>query len=137
MGIRICIVSKQPSEADIRTGANIRAARLAKNIGQAELARRIGVASGTQVWRYETGAQTVPTAKLARIAVEVGESLDALIHGLERAERARVTPKELRDEIVKLARAALLVAADPTPEAVERFNAAVLAHARRLRPQRR
>lgn len=68
------------SERDRALGARIRAARLAAGLRQEDLARAIGV-SYQQVWKYETGTNRLPAARLLAIAEAVGEAPGTLLAG--------------------------------------------------------
>ena len=125
---------------DIRVGKNIRA-RLDAAVGgalpvrgaQAELARRIGV-STTTMWRYLDGHHA-PLDKLRLIARELGCEVGDLLAGTEQ-EQPGETTSLTQEDYTRIARLALAAAEENTPEAHERFNAAIRAHALRLRAKR-
>lgn len=118
---------------------NVRKARELAEIGQAELARRIGLKSGTQMWRYESGESSIPKRRLSLIAIECKCSVGALLgheelHGLLQPLLAPEPP--VTREVLRIAQLGLAAAQEGTPDALERFNLAVLEHASRLRKRR-
>lgn len=123
------------SPADVRIGTRVRNFRLEAKLGQAELARRIGLRSATTMWRYENGATRIPVAKLSKIAQELSRSVDEIL-GSDAPSEFAPTGADLQRELIKLAHLASAAAHDGTPGSLQRFNAAVLEHASRIRPRR-
>lgn len=56
----------------------IKVMRKAKNMTQEQLAEKVKIAR-TNIARYETGERTPPVKVLARIAVELDTTMDALV----------------------------------------------------------
>lgn len=74
--------SRQPVEADIVVGQNLRKLRLENNVTLSELAASIGV-SHQQLQKYETGANRISAGNLFLIAEQFNLPVDALFEGLE------------------------------------------------------
>lgn len=119
--------------ANVRIGRNIREAREALDMGQAELARRIGFKGSVQLWRIESGKAECTTARLSRIAEELGCSVAALMDGVAPPPE----PADTAQEALRIAQLGLNAAREGTPAALRRFNDAVMEHANRLRRVKR
>lgn len=74
--------SRQPVEADLIVGQNLRKLRIDNNVTLSELAAAIGV-SHQQLQKYETGANRISAGNLFQIAEQFSVPVDALFEGLE------------------------------------------------------
>ena len=89
---------RQPVEADLVVGANIRRLRNAQRLTLQDLASRLGM-SHQQLQKYETGSNRVSAGVLYHVAHALSVPVDALFEGVDDG-----SPPDLEAKALLLAR---------------------------------
>jgi transcriptional regulator with XRE-family HTH domain len=73
---------RRPGRLDLLVGLNVRMWRIAKDMAQVDLAAGLGI-TFQQLQKYETGANRIPSGRLAKIAQTLEIPMAALFRGAE------------------------------------------------------